>query len=278
MSHNPTKRWRILAALAVLVMILALLPALAAAQPAQTVPTPGPTILSPSSNPYGKTYGQWSVLWWQWAIKPKYSESALTDTNGSRCAIGQSGSVWFLAGVANASGTVVRDCVVPSNVALFMPVLNYEMDEYGVPSPSHPSPYTPLEMRNIAADIILNGTTGLYFTVDNVTLKEADLRATYRTQSSAFTYTMWAADNMYGITCTPGFTPRCKDGSGKTVPFALLTCSSAPNSRCTAIAYGDGYYVMLAPLSPGQHTLHFGGTFKGTPPYILDITYHLTVQ
>jgi hypothetical protein len=34
----------------------------------------------------------------------------------------------------------------------------------------------------------------------------------------------------------------------------------------------DGIYLMLAPLSKGQHTIHFtAGTF-------LDVTYHLTVR
>ena len=41
----------------------------------------------------------------------------------------------------------------------------------------------------------------------------------------------------------------------------------------------DGYFVMLAPLSAGQHTIHFKGSEGAAPnTFTLDITYHLTVQ
>jgi hypothetical protein len=47
----------------------------------------------------------------------------------------------------------------------------------------------------------------------------------------------------------------------------------------------DGYFLMLAPLSVGTHTIHFGGEFHFTladdgfdADYPLDMTYNLTVQ
>jgi hypothetical protein len=44
----------------------------------------------------------------------------------------------------------------------------------------------------------------------------------------------------------------------------------------TSTSVGDGYFVMLAPLAPGTHTIHYSGTI---PAYglTLDMTYHLTV-
>jgi len=48
---------------------------------------------------------------------------------------------------------------------------------------------------------------------------------------------------------------------------------------------GDGYYILLAPLSPGDHTLRFGGAFHFTlaedgfdGDFPIDMTYHLTVN
>ena len=41
------------------------------------------------------------------------------------------------------------------------------------------------------------------------------------------------------------------------------------------MAVADGYYLMLKPLSPGVHTLHFVGTIPG---FSLDITYHLRID
>jgi hypothetical protein len=45
-----------------------------------------------------------------------------------------------------------------------------------------------------------------------------------------------------------------------------------------APAVADGFYLLLAPLRPGMHTLTFGGTgfFSGAPT-AEDITYHLRV-
>jgi hypothetical protein len=50
-------------------------------------------------------------------------------------------------------------------------------------------------------------------------------------------------------------------------------------------AVSDGYFVMVAPLSPGQHTIHYSGAFHFTlaqdgfdADFTLDMTYHLTVQ
>lgn len=40
---------------------------------------------------------------------------------------------------------------------------------------------------------------------------------------------------------------------------------------------GDGVYLLLAPLPPGEHTLHFGGAYaQGS--FSLDVTYHITVD
>ena len=47
-----------------------------------------------------------------------------------------------------------------------------------------------------------------------------------------------------------------------------------------APAVADGFYLLLAPLSPGRHTITFGGTgnFGGPDaPFSQDITYQLRV-
>ncbi len=45
----------------------------------------------------------------------------------------------------------------------------------------------------------------------------------------------------------------------------------------------QGYYLMLAPLSAGEHTIHFKGSMPATidpywTPFSVDVTYHITVQ
>jgi hypothetical protein len=53
----------------------------------------------------------------------------------------------------------------------------------------------------------------------------------------------------------------------------------------TSLSVADGYFVMLAPLSAGKHTIHFAGIILFTQAqdgfdelFELDITYHLKVQ
>jgi hypothetical protein len=46
-----------------------------------------------------------------------------------------------------------------------------------------------------------------------------------------------------------------------------------------APAVADGFYLLVAPLPPGRHTVSFGGTGKfGGGPFFEDITYHLFVS
>jgi len=46
----------------------------------------------------------------------------------------------------------------------------------------------------------------------------------------------------------------------------------APGDHDPAVA--DGYWLMLAPLSPGEHQVHFS---SGRPGFSLDVTYDLTI-
>src|SRR6184192_733652 len=79
-----------------------------------------------NSKPFGASYGTWSARWWQYAYQfpvhnPPYTGSIynpLFDETGSQCTLGQSGSVWYMVGVINVSGSAVRDCIVPSHVGL----------------------------------------------------------------------------------------------------------------------------------------------------------------
>jgi hypothetical protein len=71
----------------------------------------------------GKTYAEWSVLWWQWALNIKKDRNPILDKDGTFAGEGQSGPVWFLAG--NAGGKTSRRCVVPAGKPIFFPVLNY---------------------------------------------------------------------------------------------------------------------------------------------------------
>jgi len=60
---------------------------------------PNPGVLPPHAKPLGKTYGEWGDIWWNWAVQSPSATNPQLDPTGEDCDVGQSGQVWFLAGV-----------------------------------------------------------------------------------------------------------------------------------------------------------------------------------
>lgn len=143
--------------------------------------------------------------------------------------------MWFLAG---QFGTATCTLTVPVGKALFFPLANVECSSLE-DAPLHGD--TAAEQRGCAqvlADQI--DTTAFFCEIDGVPPQGLER---YRAVSTQFSFT--APDPWI-------FGPVGAGMSGSGV--------------------GDGYYLLLAPLSPGWHTLHFGSTAFG-----IDTTYHLTV-
>lgn len=240
-------------------------------------------ILPPDSTHFGKTYGEWSAAWWQWAYAQPGPTNPVTDLTGEHCAQGQSGSVWFLAGSFGVEAT--RNCTIPGSKALFFPVLNSawytgEGDEkdclaggYGM-DPATGKPWASLEKcargvlkAGMDAQIMDSRTiTGtLQVNVDGVPvdLKFGDdqVSSPYRVVSPEFE-ALIPQDNLY-------------DDS--------FPCPMVDNKFDCHPYFGDGIYLMLAPLSVGTHTLTIivnSPTTKGLsgePPFALDVKYQLTV-
>jgi len=198
---------------------------------------PNPGVLPVNSHPYGMTYGEWSAEWWQWALSIPADRNPVTDTSGEFCAEGQSGKVWFLAGTFGTTET--RSCTIPAGKALFFPIINCESSEieYGFT--------TEAEMRADATATI-NAVTDLKVEVDGKELKDL---WSYRVQSGLFT--IWLPqDNVLDLEIPTG-----EGVSSDTV--------------------SDGYWIMLAPLSAGEHTIHIHGEVDGV--FVTDVTYYLTV-
>ena len=97
-------------------------------------------------------------------------------------------------------------------------------------------------------------------TIDGVPVQGLDdpQNTLYRVQSPAFTYTVASHNNLlaaaFGEPCIP---------DGTTVTPAV----------------SDGVFLMVAPLSVGQHTIHSVGVVGpvATPFFFKDITYNITV-
>jgi hypothetical protein len=185
-----------------------------------------------------------ATSWWQWALETSASENPLTDTTGQFAAVNQRGPVWFLAG--NVGGTTVRTITVPSGKALFFPIVNVFDAEGGIVVGGGrlfliPGP---VQVAQTFVSNVIATATGLSCEVDGnpLPITTANLE-----ESTPFSLHL-PADNILGVP------------AGVYYP-----------------AIDSGYYVLLAPLSAGQHTIHWAGTLTFFP-LSLDVTYNITVQ
>ncbi len=206
---------------------------------------PNPGVIPPNARAHGMTYGEWSAKWWQWAYSLPVDQNPFFDEGGncSNGANGQSGPVWFLTGVINTSGTAVRNCTVPEGKTLFFPILNVEC------ATLEGNGSTEAELR-ACTDGYMGYVTSEAATIDGVSVQNLQ---DYRAPSPVFTYGPLPANNVleyYGFNAPAG---------------------------ATSLAAADGFYLMLAPLPVGNHTIHFTGTFGPPANFTLDITYNLTV-
>jgi hypothetical protein len=208
-----------------------------------------PGVLPPQSHPYGKTYSQWSAAWWQWVFSIATPNNPLLDQTGQNAGVNQFGNVWFLAG--NFGGTSERTVTVPPGKALFFPILNtaylgFPCDDRNLTDCEADQA---LEQANDVATLLsfitpsMDGAT-LVCEIDGNPVRHL---SAYRPESSAWYTLTLVDDNVYGYPAGP-YHP-CVD---------------------------TGYYLMLAPLSAGRHTIHFTGA-NSDGSFSLNVTYHLTV-
>jgi len=238
--HMRTRKWMsVLFSVAATVVLFGAVTALAG--------DANPGVASPKSKPYGRTYGEWGAEWWKWIYSIPSGVNPALDPDGSQCAINQSGPVWFLAGTFGGNAT--RHCTIPAGTAIFFPLFDY-IDDYPCPDDWH---FEPAPGQSIEAFLIADAKA----VVDNVTNLVADLDDrpfanlfSYRAHSMLFPFTAAVSLQQAGI-------DACITGSPQ-------------------LAVADGYWLLLKPLSRGEHTLHFGGTTSGG--FSNDVTYHLSIR
>lgn len=202
-----------------------------------------------AKNPYvipnvAGLYGLLGAKWWQWAYSFPAQSIPFFNTGGPvDIGAGQSGPVWFLAG-ANNGLTSPRTGVVPAGKFLFFPMAN-AINDYPCPPEFNfePDPGESLEdFLQRTGDDYLPALTDLFAQIDGTPLKNL---ANYRAISEMFTFTADPAATWFD------------------------PCITGKRQKGVAV----GYWLLLAPLPPGQHTLHFGA-----PSWGQDITYVLTVK
>jgi hypothetical protein len=207
--------------------------------------TLNPGVLDPTNTYEGKTYAYWSAAHWQWVYSLPTDEHPLFDTGD--VSVGQTGDVWFLGGTYTTTtdtngviyGTAVRDCTIPQGKALFFALIDAESST----AEGNGTNYAELLANSQA---LIDGVDTLSCTIDGQTV--SNLTA-YRAASDLFTWGPLPTNNVFG----------------DPVNFPAGTTSQA---------VADGYYMLVLPMAPGDHTIHFMG---GVPGFELNITYNIIV-
>jgi hypothetical protein len=199
-------------------------------------------VFPPSAHPYGKSYAEWTQEW----IREFFNSDCenIPWVNPEAVLFHTSGPVYIMAGIAEIGGSA--HVTIPHGKAVLFPLVNFWADVCeGDLEPGQ----TVEEYLNglIAWAMPFIDESSLSLTIDGNQV--TDLGA-YGFTTDVFNFT----GNLEMATC---FDP-CVTG--------------APQP-----AAGGGYYVMLKPLSKGQHTIHYT---SAVPDFGLaqDATYHITVK
>lgn len=206
------------------------------------MPPSGPrsAVVPPQARPHGRTYGEWSMAYWQWLWSIPAASNPVFDETGEFVSSGQSGSVWFLT--RTFGGIAERTASIPSGKMLFIDVAGW----FGAPAIGDPEDEEELRAALAAA---VEASHNISLEIDGAAVGEID---DFRVQSpDLFGYTL-PEGNVLELFGYP--TP-----AGDYYPAAC-----------------DGHYVMLAPLSVGEHTINIHAEFP-EPFGISDVTYHLNV-
>jgi hypothetical protein len=185
--------------------------------------------------------------WWQWEYSIPTPENPMLDPTGENCVVGQRGSTWFLAGTIGG-GAATRTCSVPAGVKLFFPIANASFSDSPGVCGQGPESFSVADMRAAVAEFI-DGITDISVELDGEPVKRVR-----RVRSRVFEVAL-PENNVFDEPCAA-------DGG---LPAGIYSPS-----------VDDGYYVLLEPLRPGEHTLHFHAE-QADAGFVIDTTYHLTV-
>jgi hypothetical protein len=197
-----------------------------------------PRVLPPDSLVQGLTYGEWSVLWWQSILSIPTSQNPLTGATGADCIYERLGNVGLVM-VHPQAGQVLK-CEVPAGMMLFLDILSVEC------STLEPPPFYGEDEEALRACALSFNLEDLEATIDGVDVENL---GEYIHTSPPFIFAV-PEDNILGV------------------EFPTLTGKSVSN----------GAHLLLAPLSPGGHTIYLHGVvdIEGEP-FTVDMDFELTV-
>jgi hypothetical protein len=204
-----------------------------------------PLAFSSDSRPYGLSISEWSEQWWRWALSAPTAENPILDLTGEKCGVNQDGHVWYLPSLFGGGMDVTRECTVPHNRALFVP-LSSTLNDYPCPDPDfQPAPGQTLEaFLTDGARANEDRVVELSLSVDGTVIDDL--------------FSTRATTPLFHFTADPSLTSSvdpCLTGSDQ-------------------VAVADGFYVIVKPLPAGSHEVVF---HAATARVSTVLTFHLTV-
>jgi hypothetical protein len=148
-------------------------------------------IYESNSKPFGRSYMEWTAIWWQWLGAIPSKKNPVFDGIGGFCSESQHDpNVWFLAGTFG--GSVKRKCKIPHGKAILFPIINYECS-----FEDEPSITTDKELVQ-RCRVEIDKIGHMYASIDG---KKIDVRK-YRVNSGCFTINV-PSDNCLGASSGP---------------------------------------------------------------------------
>lgn len=220
------------------------------------LPAASTEVLAPGSIVAGKSIAAWSADWWTWAWNSPAGSDPLSDTTGALAGQNNNGPVFFVAG-SNFSGPLTRSFSVAAGKPLLVPMINYWENCPGDPVISCGPSYVPDPRPQMTAnaDFFKSATTSIFATIDGIPV--ADLAA------------RWEVSDFFsgGI---------AQAGSAITTLYANFGIDIVGLDIAPSLA--SGYYIMVTGLSPGAHTLVYGGSSTAFGDFNYQVTANINVQ
>jgi|KBSMisStandDraft_5_1062788.scaffolds.fasta_scaffold53930_2 hypothetical protein len=193
------------------------------------------------SNPYGLSYGDWSVRWWKWLLSIPKSDNPALDNTGNKATLNQHDpNVFFLCQTIDTNKSAsriipARKVTVKSDTSILMPIINWI-------SVLHEDGETD-EILSSVAVAKMDVVSRLEVTINGVRLNRGLDR--YRVKSPFFDM-MLPEDNVLNL----------PSGSRRFV--------------------SDGYWLFLTSLEENTKISTFGSCSSGANKFLVD--YYITIQ
>jgi hypothetical protein len=251
-----------------------------------------PVVYTSGNTPYGNTNAL-ANQWWQYAFSVPVSQSPFFDSTGANAHVNNNGPVFFLSGIfgvfepgfPGTVGSATRSITIPQGTPLFFPVLNIEGDNIGSGTKGFNPLMTEAQLRALNASTVAT-YTGLYATIDGKSIDLGGpnfLKSPYRDISpTAFDLTLppdlgGKNENLYNFFYNP---PLPIPGGLYRATDPAFPAGTAANGF-TNSPVQDGIYLLVGPLTPGEHVITFGGEninpINPSQDFKLAIVYDITV-